>query len=179
VFKNGSFVGNKAIASVEVPAALAFGIGDTINARIVCDGDNVNTYLADENGDYVLIDERDMSEYGFDQGIIGVRTGGSEWGRVKSMLVYDPNNEEEILYRSAFEMGHNPFNRCTISDSMLSRTSGGAYGINAYGFDEYSLRVGILSSLYSSVIQISAACAILHEGSSPEKISIYGISGHR
>ncbi|MBQ7320437.1 MAG: family 78 glycoside hydrolase catalytic domain [Clostridia bacterium] len=120
VFKNGSFVGNKAVASVEVPAALAFGIGDTINARIVCDGDNVNTYLADKNGDYVLIDERDMSEYGFDQGIIGVRTGGSEWGRVKSMLVYDPNNEEEILYRSAFEMGHNPFNRCTLTDGMLS-----------------------------------------------------------
>ena len=119
VFKGGSFVGNKAIASVEVPEKVAFGIGDTIRARIVCDGDTVTTYLADANDDYIRIDERDMSEYGFDKGIIGMRTGGSEYGRVASIRVYNNGDEDSVLYTSAFDKGANPFNRCTLADGML------------------------------------------------------------
>ena len=119
VFKGGSFVGNKAIASVAVPDELAFGIGDTIRARIVCDDDTVTTYLADKNGNYVEIDERDMSEYGFGKGIIGMRTGGSESGRVTSIRVYNNGDQSSVLYTSAFGKGLNPFNRCTLENDVL------------------------------------------------------------
>ncbi len=119
VYKGGAFVGNKAIASVEVPEEVAFGIGDTIRARIVCDDDTITTYLADKSGNYVEIDERDVSEYGFDEGIIGMRTGGSENGRVASIRIYNNGDEDSVLYTSAFDKGANPFNRCTLESGML------------------------------------------------------------
>ncbi len=120
VFQNGSFVGNKAIYAVEVPDEVSFGIGDTIRARMVCEGDTISTYLADANGDYVLIDEGDVSAYGFQRGVIGVRTGGSETGRVTHMSIYNHLNEHALLYESAFALDHNPFSKCSLVDGALS-----------------------------------------------------------
>ena len=118
VYKDGKFVNNAAIAKINVPAEVAFGVGDIINARIVCDGDMVETYIADEDGEYVLIDERDMSEYGMSEGVIGLRTGGSEWGKVYSMQVVNLD-DDGILYASNFAKKENPFGKCTISDGAL------------------------------------------------------------
>ena len=124
VFKDGSFVGNKAIYSVTVPSEVAFGIGDTVRARMVCEGDTVSTYLADESGDYILIDQGDMSAYGFAAGVVGMRTGGSEGGRVISMDIYNHPAENSILYRSAFAAGSNPFSKCSVTNGALTVPKG-------------------------------------------------------
>lgn len=118
VYQNGKFVNGAAIAKVNVPAEVAFKTGEMIYARIVCDGDVVETYIKDKNGDYVLVDERDMSEYGMSEGVIGLRTGGSESGKIRYVFI-ESLNDEGILYESSFEVGENPFSRCTIENRAL------------------------------------------------------------
>ena len=118
VYKDGKFVNNSSIAKITVPAEAAFGVGEMIYARIVCDGDVVETYIKDKSGDYVLVDERDMSEYGMSEGAIGLRTGGSESGKIRYIYV-ESLNDEGILYESSFEVGENPFSRCTIEKRAL------------------------------------------------------------
>lgn len=118
VYKDGKFVNNAAIAKINVPAEVAFGTGDMIYARIVCDGDMVETYIKDKSGDYVLVDERDMSEYGMSEGVIGLRTGGSESGKIRYMNVRSLN-DEGVLYESGYDNGENPFGRCTIENGAL------------------------------------------------------------
>ena len=118
VYKNGKFVNNSSIAKIPVPAEVAFDVGNMIYARIVCDGDVVETYIKDKDGDYVLVDERDMSEYGMSEGAIGLRTGGSESGKIRYVFVTSLN-DEGVLYESNFENGENPFSRCTYKDGAL------------------------------------------------------------
>jgi len=116
VYKDGKFVNNSSIAQVQIPANAAFGIGDTVNAQIECDGDTVTTYIK-VGEDYVVVDERDMSEYGFDEGTVGVRTGGKETGRLYSMEIH--HMDGGLLYRSDFAAGQNPFGKCTIKEGAL------------------------------------------------------------
>lgn len=116
VFKDGKFVNNSSIAKIELPSSVAFGVGEIVHARMECDGDTVITSI--KNGeDYVVVDERDMSEYGFDEGTVGVRTGGSEYGKVYSMEIH--HLDGGLLYRSDFAGGQNPFSKCTITDDAL------------------------------------------------------------
>jgi alpha-L-rhamnosidase len=116
VYKDGKFVNNSSIAKIEIPANAAFDIGDTVEAQINCDGDTVTTSIK-VGEDYVVIDERDMSEYGFDEGTVGVRTGGKESGRLYAMEIC--HNDGGLLYSSNFAGGENPFSKCTIADGAL------------------------------------------------------------
>ncbi|MBE6621074.1 MAG: hypothetical protein E7625_06920 [Ruminococcaceae bacterium] len=121
VYKDGKFVNNSSIAKVEIPANVAFGIGDTVKATIECKGNTITTAIEVEpSGDYAVIDQRDVSEYGFEEGTVGFRTGGSESGKVYSMYVLDEDNAR--LYRSNFTAKENPFSKCSISDGVLAVT---------------------------------------------------------
>ena len=174
VFKDGKFVGNAAIAKVAVPAEVAFSIGEPIRARMVCHGDSIQTYLADASDDYILIDERDMSDYGFARGVIGVRTGGSESGRVNSIHVY---HEDDLLYRSAFAKGVDPFPKSNTADGVLvvskalstgdlldpallaASTSEHGESINDFCFlrTEFSLDQETLSRLDRAILSVTAS----------------------
>jgi hypothetical protein len=116
VYKDGKFVNNSSIAKIEIPANAAFDIGDTVEAQINCDGDTVTTSIK-VGEDYVVIDERDMSEYGIDEGTVGVRTGGKETGRLYAMEIH--HLDGGLLYCSNFAGGENPFSKCTIADGAL------------------------------------------------------------
>jgi len=117
VYKDGKFVNNSSIAKIEIPSKVAFAVGDTIEASIECDGDTITTYIKDSSGDYVKVDERDMSEYGFDEGTVGVRTGGAAYGKLYSMEIH--HLDGGLLYRSDYPGGENPFGKCTIKDGAL------------------------------------------------------------
>ena len=119
VYKDGKFVNNSSIAKIDVPAEVAFGTGDLIKARLVCEGDVIETYIADDEGEYVLVDERDVSEYGFEEGTAGLRTGGSESGKIHSMYIYN-QADDALLYRSNYVAGENPFSKCSISGGVLN-----------------------------------------------------------
>ncbi len=123
VYKDGKFVNNSSIAKITVPAEVAFAVGDPVYARIVCDGDLVETYIKDKNGEYVLVDERDMSEYGMSEGTVGLRTGGSESGKIRYAYI-ESLNDGGILYESNFENGENPFSRCSIANGALTVPKG-------------------------------------------------------
>ncbi len=116
VYKDGKFVNNSSIAKIEIPSSVAFGVGDTIHARIECDGDTITTSIK-KGEDYVVVDERDMSAYGFAEGTVGVRTGGSEFGKLYAMEIH--HMDGRLLYRSNFAGEENPFSKCTIADGAL------------------------------------------------------------
>ena len=115
VFKNGSFVGGSQIAEVKIPDELAFAAGDTVNARIVCEGNTAVTSLK-KDGEYVQIDSRDLSAYGLKEGVVGVRTGSSEEGVVSSMKVTTVSGDP--LYFSDFGTS-NPFAKCSTENGEL------------------------------------------------------------
>ncbi len=127
VYKDGKFVNNSSIDKVEIPANVAFGIGDTVKADIECKGNTVTTTIEVPGTEgAVVVDTRDMSEYGFDEGTVGFRTGGSESGKVYAMYIYDEENAK--LYRSNFEAGENPFSKCSISGNVLNVPKGQGAG---------------------------------------------------
>ena len=64
-----------------------------------------------------------MSEYGFEEGAVGLRTGGSEWGKIYSMYIFN-QADDATLYRSNFAAGENPFGKCTASDGALNVPKG-------------------------------------------------------
>ncbi len=108
VYQNGSFVGGKQIASVAIPDEAAYVIGDTVTARITCEGNTVTTAL--KSGDtFVEVDRRDMKQYGLTEGVIGFRTGSSESGIVTEITAKTLSGEP--LYLSNFNVV-DPFSRC-------------------------------------------------------------------
>ena len=115
VYRNGSFVGGSQIASAAIPDDLSFAIGDTVSARIECRGNTAVTYLK-KDGEFVQIDSRDLSAYGFKEGVVGVRTGSSEEGAVSSIKVSTVSGEP--LYFSDFGTA-NPFSRCSTDGGEL------------------------------------------------------------
>ena len=122
VFRDGQYVGNAPIDRVTVPSEVSFDIGDTIHVKIEVYGQTVTTFLTDEHDDYVQIDSRDMSDYGFSCGTFGFRTGGSESGIIHSIEVYSPvpDKGECLVYSSDFSDGVSRFPGCKASESGLT-----------------------------------------------------------
>jgi len=162
VFKNGSFVGNSYIAAVNLPSRLSFTTGQTVNARIVCKGNTVETYVKGSDNEYTMVDSRDMSQYGFSSGVIGVRTGRTETGKISSMTVTD--NSGNLLYRSDFSSGVSPFAGCTLSGGKLvvpkSLSNGSIYKQNNHSFaflrTEAVITEAQMSRLDKAVLSVSA-----------------------
>ncbi len=123
VFKNGAYVGSSYIASVKIDEQLSFSLGENAKVRISCSGNTVTTYLALDNGEYVKVDERDMSEYGFTKGSIGLRTGRTESGRVDNLKVTDIKSSK-VLFDSDFSEDERLFPSCSVSNGMLNIPKG-------------------------------------------------------
>ena len=115
VYKNGVYT---SLDKIEITSG-AFKTGEKVKAEIECKGNTITTSIVVGEG-AVVIDTRNMSEYGFAEGPIGFRTGGSEAGKVYSIYVSDENNAK--LYRSNFAKKENPFSKCSVTDGVLAVT---------------------------------------------------------